>query len=57
MKTSPKQFFKLALFYFGGDQPVVTWKECIRYCAGAFIGLLVVIVMAKYLGEISGIGE
>ena len=52
-----KHLFKRCSFYFGGDQPAVSWRERLRSCAGAFIGLLVVLTIAKYLGELSGIGE
>ena len=41
----------------GGDQPFVTWAERLRSVAGAFIGLLLVVVAAKFLGEFSGIDE
>lgn len=48
---------KRAIFYFGGDQPPVSWAEKARSVFGAFIGLLLVICVAKYLGELSGIAE
>lgn len=44
-------------FYFGGDQPKVAWSEKLRSVLGAFIGLMLVIGVAKYLGELSGISE
>ena len=44
-------------FYFGGDQPPVAWIERLRSVFGAFIGLMLVITSAKYLGELSGIDE
>ena len=44
-------------FYFGGDQPPVSWLERMRSVFGAFIGLMLVITAAKYLGELSGIDE
>ena len=44
-------------FYFGGDKPPVAWSERLRSVFGAFIGLMLVITSAKYLGELSGIDE
>lgn len=48
---------KRSSFYFGGDQPVVAWAERLRVVFGSFIGLMAVVVTAKYLGELGGIGE
>lgn len=45
------------MFYLGGDQPSVTWLERLRSSAGAFIGLLLVVVSAKFLGGLSGVDE
>lgn len=44
-------------FYLGGDQPHVAWVERIRSVFGALIGLMLVLTIAKYLGEIGGIDE
>lgn len=44
-------------FYLGGDQPPVSWPERLRSAGGAFIGLMLVITIARYLGERSGIDE
>ena len=44
-------------FYLGGDQPHVTWVERIRSVFGAFIGLMLVLTTAKYLGDMGGIDE
>lgn len=44
-------------FYLGGDQPSVTWVERLRSVFGAFIGLMLVFAMAKFLGELSGLDE
>lgn len=57
MKTSLRNLFARYTFYFGGDQPAVTWLERLRSALGAFIGLLLVFAMAKYLGELTSIGE
>ena len=50
-------YWRKISFYFGGDQPPVSWYERIRSCGGAFIGLIAVITIAKYLGELSGVDE
>lgn len=50
-------YLKRYSFYFGGDQPLVSFRERLRACFGAFIGLFVVIVMAKALGEFVGVTE
>ena len=44
-------------FYLGGDQPPVSWQERLRSVLGAFLGLMLVLTMAKYLGELSGLDE
>ena len=48
---------KHILCYFGGDQPAVSWRERLRSVIGAFVGLLLVLALAKYLGELSGLDE
>jgi len=50
-------YLKRLSFYLGGDQPHVTWVERIRSVFGAFLGLMLVLGMAKYLGELSGLDE
>lgn len=59
--TSPKhritERLKRWCFYLGGDQPPVLWGERIRTVLGAFIGLMLVLTIAKFLGEIGGIDE
>ncbi|QWD60418.1 HPP family protein [Polynucleobacter sp. MWH-UH35A] len=57
MKYSFSQFLRHLQFYLGGDQPSVSWLERVRAVSGAFIGLILVFVTAKYLGELSGIDE
>lgn len=57
MKYPDKRFLKHLLFYLGGDQPPVKWLERMRSVFGAFIGLMLVFITAKYLGELSGIDE
>jgi CBS domain-containing membrane protein len=57
MNQSYKQFLRRCAFYLGGDQPPVNWLERIRSVLGAFVGLMLVIATAKFLGERSGIDE
>jgi len=57
MNQSYKRFLKRCAFYLGGDQPPVAWLERMRSVLGAFIGLMLVITTAKFLGERSGIDE
>jgi len=57
MKYSLSELKKHCTFYLGGDQPVVSWPERLRSVAGAFIGLLLVLLTAKFLGERGGIDE
>lgn len=49
--------YKKYSFYLGGDQPRVSWFERLRASFGALIGLGLVIVLAKSLGELAGIQE
>ena len=57
MRPNLKTFFERSAFYFGGDQPAVSWRERLRSVCGAFVGLMLVLAAAKYLGELSGISE
>lgn len=57
MKHSFRQFVKHYSFYLGGDQPAVSWIERLRSGFGAFIGLALVLTIAKFLGELSGLDE
>ena len=57
MKHSFRQFVKHYSFYLGGDQPAVSWIERLRSGFGAFIGLALVLNIAKFLGELSGLDE
>ena len=57
MNSSFKNLVKHCTFYLGGDQPLVSWPERLRSVLGAFIGLMLVFIAAKYLGELSGIDE
>ena len=57
MKHSFKYLKKHYAFYLGGDQPAVSWAERLRSVIGAFLGLLLVFTLAKYLGEWGGINE
>ena len=57
MRHTAKYLIKRYSFYLGGDQPVVSWAERLRSCAGALVGLIVVFTLAKMLGEFVGINE
>ena len=57
MKQNLQSFLKQYSFYLGGDQPFVAWAERLRAVLGAFVGLLLVLAAAKYLGELSGLDE
>ena len=57
MKNVSLRLLKRLSFYFGGDQPFVPWVERLRACLGAFIGLMLVLTIAKYLGELNGVEE
>ena len=57
MRHTAKYLIKHYSFYLGGDQPVVSWAERLRACAGALVGLILVFTVAKMLGEFVGIDE
>ena len=57
MKYSLNYLKKHFLFYLGGDQPSVSWLERLRSVLGTFLGLMLVITTAKFLGDRSGIDE
>jgi len=57
MRHTAKYLIKRYSFYLGGDQPQVTWIERFRSSCGAFVGLMLVLTIAKYLGKISGLDE
>ncbi len=57
MKRSLKHFLKHYSFYLGGDQPFVGWVERLRSVFGAFIGLMLVLAIAKYLGDLNSVSE
>jgi len=52
-----KEVFEHYSFYLGGDQPPVSWQERTRAFFGAFLGIMLVLTIAKYLGETVGIDE
>ncbi|QWE16938.1 HPP family protein [Polynucleobacter sp. AP-Nino-20-G2] len=57
MRHKYKNLLKRYSFYLGGDQPHVAWVERIRSVFGALIGLMLVLTIAKYLGELGGLDE
>jgi CBS domain-containing membrane protein len=54
MRHTFKHYLKHCSFYLGGDQAPVVWVERLISVFGAFLGLMLVLTMAKYLGELSG---
>lgn len=57
IKNRIRVSLKKASFYFGGDQPFVPWLERFHAILGAFFGLMLVLTIAKYLGELNGLDE
>lgn len=57
MRHSLKYLLKKYTFHFGGDQPHISWLERFRSVFGIFIGLLLVLTISKYLGDLSGVNE
>ena len=57
LKYHIKKNLQRYTFYLGGDQPPVAMVERVRSGFGAFIGLMLVLTTAKYLGELGGIEE
>ena len=57
MKRSMQNRIRRYAFYFGGDLPNVDWGERIRSCGGALVGLMLVLVVAKLMGEFADLEE
>jgi CBS domain-containing membrane protein len=57
LRSTLKSLLRHYSFYFGGDQPAVAWVERLRSVLGAFVGLLLVVIATKFLGEFSGVDE
>jgi CBS domain-containing membrane protein len=57
MRHTIQFWIKRYSFYLGGDQPKVAWAERFRSSVGALVGLLLVITLAKVLGELVGVEE
>lgn len=57
MKHTLRYYLKRYSFYLGGDQPLVAWVKRLRSVFGAFIGLGLVLLAAKYLRDLSGLDE
>ena len=57
MRHSLRYLLKKYTFYFGGDQPHISWLERFRSVFGIFVGLLLVLTISKYLGDLSGVNE
>jgi CBS domain-containing membrane protein len=57
LRLTLKSLLQRSSFDLGGDQPADAWVGRLRLVAGAFIGLLLVVIAAKFLGEFSGVDE
>jgi CBS domain-containing membrane protein len=57
VKHQLNNYLKRWLFYFGGDQPHVSWQERLRSGLGALLGLMLVLAIAQFLGEFGGTDE
>jgi CBS domain-containing membrane protein len=57
MKHTSKYLWRRNSFYLGGDQSEVSWCERMRSSIGALVGLMLVLTIAKVLGELSGLDE
>jgi len=57
MRHTFKHYLKHCSFYLGGDQAPVVWVERLISVFGAFLGLMLVLTMAKYLSELRGLDE
>jgi len=57
MRHQFKNLLKRYSFYLGGDQPHVPWIERIRSVFGALIGMMLVLTIDKYLGDIGGLDK
>lgn len=57
MRHTAKYLVKRYTFYLGGDQPPVIWTERLPCSCGVFMGLMLVLTIAKYSGESSGNSE
>lgn len=57
MTHALKYYLKHFLFYLGGDQPAVSWMERLYSVLGVFLGLMLVLTIAKYVGELTGLDE
>jgi len=57
MKNRLQDLFRHCLFYFKVDQPLVSWYKRLRSAVGALLGLLIVFVISKMLGDFAGVDE
>ncbi|QWD62342.1 HPP family protein [Polynucleobacter sp. MWH-UH25E] len=57
MRHTARYLIKHYSFYLGGDQPPVSWAERFRSCIGTLVGLMLVITLAKVVGELVGVEE
>lgn len=57
MRYTPKSLWKRCSVFLGGDQPHIKWLEKARLVLGVYIGLMLVLFVAKFLGDMNGIDE
>jgi hypothetical protein len=57
MSHAFKRYLRRYSFYLGGDQSAVAYIVRLRSTFSAFIGLVLVFTMDKYLVGLSGVGE
>jgi len=57
LRSTLKSLLRYCSSYFGGDQPAVASIEQLISVIGAFVGLLLVVIAAKFLGEFSDVNE
>lgn len=57
MRHAFKKRWMNYLYFFGGDQPLVAWRERLTLSFSVFVGLMFVLVTSKALGKISNTDE
>ena len=57
VKFERLSFIHRWFYYFGQDQAGVSWMERVRAAFGAFIGLLLTVLLSRFLGGMAGVNE